>query len=652
MESRAPVYLRDAVYLEPRAGAASAIWRRTNRRERVNQVICCPLKGQPIRKRIMNKPAIATKASKRGQIYREIAVYLALLILTLATYWAVMGFDFVNYDDTLYVYRNRHVLSGLTAENFRWVFTSSETSNWHPLTWLSLMFDRQIFGVNPHAFHAVNLAFHIANSMLLLLLIGKLTGTLWRSAFVAALFALHPLHVESVAWVAERKDVLSTFFGLLTILAYIGYVRQKRTLKYLLVLLLFILGLMAKPMLVTLPLVLLLLDFWPLKRFAFQRQGKSTSEIGPGLSAGWIIAEKVPSLVLALASSLVTIWAQHRGGSVASLENMPISARVANATLSYVLYLGKMFWPAHLAIYYPYQPVPFIKALFAGALLALVTWLAVAKARVLPYFFVGWFWFLIMLLPVIGLVQVGGQALADRYSYLPLVGPFIILAWGSIETANHFKWPPSVVAAGGVALILACAVATRNQVTYWKNSTALFRHALQVTSNNFVAENNLALALLDDRNFGEANEHLQKGLKIKPTLGLYTTLASLDLKVGNTSGAVQAYRDALRLKPDASGILNNLAWTLATSSDESVRNGTEAVELAERACKLSQFNQPLFIGTLAAAYAEAGRFPDAISTAQRACDAASAAGLTALLKEDRQMLQIYRAGHAYHEPGL
>jgi Flp pilus assembly protein TadD len=577
---------------------------------------------------------------------RDAAVYLALLILTCAAYWTVTGHDFIEYDDPLYVFQNPHVQSGLTVENVGWAFTSTECSNWHPLTWLSLMFDCQIFGANPHAFHAVNLVFHVGNSLLLLFVLQQLTGAFWRSAFVAAFFALHPLHVESVAWVAERKDVLSTFFELLTVLAYIGYTRKRSASRYLLVLVLFVFGLMAKPMLVTLPVILLLLDFWPLNRFAIQRRGTPTEKKQAGVSTGSLIAEKMPLLILALASSMVTIWAQH------PVEVVPVSTRAANAALAYLRYMGKMFWPAHLAILYPYHPVPLSEALLAGAALVAITGFAIAKARVLPYIFVGWFWFLIMLLPVIGLVQVGEQALADRYSYVPLIGLFVILVWGSTELVDHFKWSRSVLAASGVGLIVVCALTTHHQLSYWENGTSLFGHALEVTSNNYVAENGMANSLLDAGKLEEANQHIQKGLQIKPTIALYTTLVNVNIKARDPSGVVQAYWKALQFKPDAPKLLNNLAWILATNPDDKIRDGAKAVELAEKACNLTRYRQPAFIGTLAAAYAEAGRFPDAISAAQQACDIAAAGGMTAVQNKNRELLDLYRASRAYRDPEL
>jgi hypothetical protein len=327
---------------------------------------------------------------------------------------------------------------------------------------------------------------------------------------------------------------------------------------------------------------------------------------------------------------------------------MPAGARVANAVFSYAVYLTKMFWPSRLAVFYPWQPVPLPDALFAGALLVTITWFAVTKAKVYPYFFFGWFWFLIMLLPTIGLIQVGEFARADRYTYVPIIGLFVILVWGYAEIVIASKWPRATVAAA-VLILLSCVLMTRRQIGYWKDSESLFRHALDVTDNNYLAEDHLATSLLDAGKLQEANQHARRGMQIKSTIGLCLTLANIDSRLGNLSEAVMYYKAVLNFDPNRVELLNNLAWILATSPDEKVRNGTEAVEYAEKACQLSQYKQPVVIGTLAAAYAESGRFPDAISTAQMACDLASKKGMQQVVNKNLELIDLYRNGHAYRD---
>ena len=364
-------------------------------------------------------------------------ICFSLVISILCIYWQVRHFSFVNYDDPQYVTANYAVQAGLAFENIRWAFTAVHANNWHPLTWLSHMLDCQIYGLDPGRHHLTNVLFHILNTLLLFLVFKKMTGALWKSAFVAALFALHPLHVESVVWVAERKDVLSTFFFMLTLWSYTRYVERTNLYNYLMVLLFFMLGLMTKPMLVTLPFVFLLLDYWPLQRFCF-----GSSDSNGQRSFYWgLVWEKMPLFILSSASSVVTYLVQKSSGAVNSLAAIPFHVRIANALLSYVSYIEKMLWPEHLAVLYPYPNVilPW-KIVCAGLLLMMISVFIFRRLRSKPYLAVGWLWYLGTLVPVIGIVQVGAQAMADRYTYVPLIGIFFIAAWGGADLVTKWRF--------------------------------------------------------------------------------------------------------------------------------------------------------------------------------------------------------------------
>ncbi len=393
----------------------------------------------------------ATESTKK----RLLIISLFLIIASFMAFWQVTRCDFINYDDDKYLTDNSHVQDGLTVEGITWAFTTGYAANWHPLTWISHMVDVQLFGLQPGWHHLTNLLFHLASTLLLFLVLHRMTKALWQSAFVAALFALHPLHVQSVAWVAERKDVLSTFFWMLTMGTYASYVAKPGLKRYLTLLLCFALGLMAKPMLVTLPFVLLLLDYWPLQRLEQKRppqeglsKDKSTTSpvripvqpVGHWPLIRPLLIEKIPLFALAALSSIVTYLVQHHGGAVQSLETFPPGVRMANAFVSYITYMVKMLWPTNLAVFYPYPTSwPLWQVLGSAALLITITVLVIRGAKKRPYAAVGWFWYVGTLVPVIGVVQVGRQALADRYTYIPLVGLFIIVAWAVPELLK--KWP-------------------------------------------------------------------------------------------------------------------------------------------------------------------------------------------------------------------
>ena len=792
-------------------------------------------------------------------------VALALLIGTFAAFSSVLRADFINYDDLDYVVNNYHLKSGLTAANISWAFTTGFASNWHPLTWISLMVDYQLYGLRAGGFHLTNLLLHMANSVLLLAVVYRMTGALWRSAFVAALFAWHPLHVESVTWVAERKDVLSGFFWLLTMLFYVRYAREfkvpgsKFKVHYVLALVFFVCALMSKPMAVTLPFVLLLMDWWPLKRvydFRFTNDEPQGTQTNPARATpGKLAVEKLPFFALAAASSIITFSVQKAGHAVALLENIPWSERIANALVAYASYLRKTVWPDDLAIFYPFQhQLPAWQWLGAALLLAALTGLAVATAKKRSYFAVGWFWYLGTLVPVIGLVQVGEQSLADRYTYLPLIGVFIILAWGIADLTQ--PWPGRIiilkVAAAGV--LAGCLLLTAIQTRYWRDSITLFTHDLAVAKDNSVAHANIADALDKQNKVAEAKAEFMKALKLDPesprTLnglgelyaqdgdvtnavnyfnaalrrrplysdahynfgnllaahGKFTEAAdhyilSLREKPGSAEAhnnlgvmclhlgkpdeaadefqaalniqpdfpeahvqmgdvlsdlqqpvpaqahyaeavqqkpdfayahlrlglglaqdgdvedavaqlltvtkldptnatayndlgrifiaqknfdsaaevfakavqldpanadfqarlattlayqrkiaeAVKVYQDALRLKPDLPIALRNLAWILATDSKPEIRNGAEAVKLAEHANALIPKPDPSYLEVLDAAYAEAGRFDDAIKTAEKVQQLCTNEQQKVIADRAAKRLELYKAGKPFHE---
>jgi len=713
---------------------------------------------------------------------------LLLLISTLLVYWPVRHFEFIDYDDSDYVSQNKVVLRGLSWEGLRWAFVRGHAANWHPFTWLSHMLDVQLFGLNAGRHHLVNVLFHSANVVLLFLMLRKLTGAIWRSAFVAGLFALHPLHVESVAWIAERKDVLSTFFFLSTIWAYVKYVekRQLQSRKFTVIwyfvgLGLFACGLMSKPMLVTLPFVLLLLDFWPLRRL--RNDGWLVRS-----GMGGLLLEKAPFFALAIASSVITLLAQTRAGAATSFENLPLGTRLMSATMAYCGYIAKMFWPDPLAVFYPYrQDWTLTHVLLAVGCLLVMSVVSIFLAKRRPYLFVGWFWYLGMLVPVIGLVQVGAQAMADRYTYLPSVGIFIAGIWGAHELTAKWRYANVAWAAIGCVALVACAAVTARQLAYWKNTEELCRHALQVTQENFPAHAALGAYLLEhgrieeakhelaetirlnpqhasahyllggelarERKFQEAREHLDDAIRAHPTfVEAYLELADIAnaqgqaergfdyalkalafaphspdahfsagaslllqqkfsdalphyevalrekpdfteaeldwgkalLQLGRPEEAethllraselqptnlephrflaevyarenrgreqVRQYEQMLRLAPEWPEVLNNLAWLLATHPDAQLRNGPRAVKLSQQACASTGQTNYLFLSTLAAAYAEAGSFGEAVATQQEVCKLAEASGGKSPTEMFRKRLELYLSEKPFHKP--
>jgi tetratricopeptide (TPR) repeat protein len=808
-----------------------------------------------------------------GERTKTLLLSVLLALATMAVFWPALRNDFVLYDDPQYVTENLSVLRGLSWEGVQWAFTTDYFGNWHPLTWISHLLDVRLFGKDPWGHHLTSVLLHSANAALLFLVLLRLTGGRWASLFAAALFAFHPLRVESVAWVAERKDVLSGLFFFLTLLAYERYARcqtRRKWFFYSLALLAFALGLMSKPMLVTVPCLLLLLDFWPLGRL---RLPGGSGDSHKAIATAHLLLEKLPFAAFSVASSLITYSIQNRAGAVGSIEALPLHFRIDNALISYARYLGKTFWPADLAVLYPLPKAwPGEWALAAAVLLAGVSYLVIRQLRRAPFLAVGWFWFVGTLVPVIGLVQVGQQAMADRYMYLPQVGLFLILAFlPTLLPGNHRTRGVSALAGaapqlsgatpffnrltGPFALILlvVCAWLTRVQIGHWQNNVTVFEHALAVTRDNAVAHNNLGTSYLrsgrldaaeeqftaalrirpdyaealvnaglcrEQRgNSGEAVEFLERGmsagltpaasynlglllskqgraaeaearyraaLAAKPdmvdawyNLGLllaqtgrtdeaaqcyrrtlelrpdypsahlnlgtlyigqnqidtaifhfeaalkadprnadahFNLAAALKLKgdftrsqsefeelcrlrpadadarlnlavvvmnqakleealpifqqvlalrpdpqahyfiaiiqdaQGQSAEAATHYREAIRLNPQAPVYLNDLAWLLATSGQDNVRNGAEAVRLAEQACQTVGEKEPRFWGTLDAAYAEAGRFDDAIKTATKTRDLAKAAGQPEIAQAAEQRLALYQAGKPFRSP--
>ncbi|MHC4721111.1 MAG: tetratricopeptide repeat protein [Planctomycetota bacterium] len=694
-------------------------------------------------------------------------LHIFLIYLALATFIAfeqVRHNDFVNYDDNAYVTQNSQVKAGITFDSVIRAFTTIHPSyNWHPLTSLSHMLDCQLFGLDAGWHHMTSLLFHIANTLLLFWILQKTTGRIWPSAFVAAVFALHPLHVESVAWVAERKNVLSGLFWMLTMLAYVRYAQRPGIRRYLLVALALSLGLLAKQTLVTLPCVLLLMDYWPLGRLQWGRQDTGRTLLyseSAGLtckktSPGRLIAEKIPLFILVVASCIFTVIVQQIKGAFTSLDRLPPGVRVNNALVSYVSYIGKMIWPTRLAILYPH---PFPRLPAWKPIIALLIFVSISVGVIymvrrrhdLAPLLVGWLWYLGTLIPVIGLVQVGKQSMADRYTYLPSIGILIMVAWGAARLSNGWRRRNMVFAISAGLLLVVLTLCTRAQVRHWKNSMALFGHAAEVTENNYVMHHYYGDALFKEGRLDGAAFHFQESLRInprykepynglaklfleqgkideaiavctkrlrigKPGAAIYHRLGQAYYRKGAYGPAVQSFKESLRLKPDSVSAhrnltkalgrmdnpdevithlteaiqlnpniapthhalalalnskgrteeaithfrealrikpgwekpMNSLAWVLATHNDPKFRNSQEALSLALRACELTDYQDPGFVDTLAAAYAAAGRFSDAVATAEKAVYLTASGDNKQRHKAIEDRLQLYKAGQPY-----
>jgi protein O-mannosyl-transferase len=471
---------------------------------------------------------------------------LLIAALTAAVYSPVLQNGFVDYDDPDYVTVNMMVRQGVTLKGFLWSLSAFHAGNWHPLTWLSHMLDIQMFGLNPGGHHAVSLLLHILNALLLCLLLDRLTGFLGRSALVSLLFALHPLHVESVAWISERKDVLSTAFWLLTMFAYAWYAGKPSAKRYLSVAALFGLGLMAKQMLVTLPLALLLMDYWPLQRLDLPAASDK-------VALKRLLLEKLPLLALSAAAALATIFAQDAGGALHHGEAGSLLTNLGNGLIAYVKYLGKMLWPADLALFYPFDAgsVSAAKVAGAAAILAVLTGVTATQWRKRRYLVVGWLWYLITLLPVIGFIRIGSQSMADRYTYVPLIGIFIALVWGVTELVQGWKGGAPAATAVAVALLALMSLQTVRQIGYWRSSYDLYSHALSAVEENWLAHNNMGILLAQQYRFADAINHFSVSLRINPNqIEGYRNLGTAYQSAGNNVQAVEAFREAARLNPD------------------------------------------------------------------------------------------------------
>jgi tetratricopeptide (TPR) repeat protein len=734
---------------------------------------------------------------------RELFIGLLLASATVLVYGQAADFDFTNLDDGSIIYDNPNVRGGLTLHSVLWALSTSYFDFWHPLTWWSHMLDCTLFGLDPGSHHLVNLGFHVANTLLLFGVLRQLTGAIWRSAMVAALFALHPLHVESVAWVAERKDMLSTCFFLLTLGAYTRYAQGRSrvdgresnagssglaldsrpsTLDYFLALFFFALGLMSKAMLVTLPFVLLLLDYWPLERF--------TIHGSPHTPSLRLLLEKLPFFGLTIMACVITCFGADRAGqNVLSAEQVPWSLRLANVPVSYVRYLGKLVWPVDLAVLYPWPDHwAFWQVGGSLAVLLLISLLALALARAVPGLLFGWLMFLGMLVPVIGLVPNGFQSIADHYTYIPSIGLFVAGVWAVTEVSTRWKFRAFLLRGAAVLALLICGSLTFRQTGYWRNSLTLWTHCVAVTRDNVLAHINLGFALQRAGQVNEAMDQYREVLRLNPDdasanlnlgvglamtgrlpeatncfaralrsrpdwSGTHQNLGLALFKLGDFSGAlthcveavrldpnapvsfialaedlsaqgksdeavryylealrlnpadagacyhlglewlqcgrmdeaiaslreavrlepdladahfqlaaafvnrraiseaISQYRETLRLNPESLLALNNLAWLFATYPEAQFRNGPEAVQLAGRACELTGYQQTVFVGTLAAAYAEAGRFDDAVAAAQKACALASTKlDEPGLLQKNLKLLALYQAHQPYRQP--
>lgn len=543
---------------------------------------------------------------------KNMLISLVLVAVTFTVFLPGLGNEFVNYDDDYYIVNNYDVRHGLSWDGFVYAFTTPHGANWFPMTWLSWMLDYELFGMNPRAFHVTSVLIHGLAVFLLFHLLVRMTGAVGRSAFVAAVFAVHPLHVESVAWASERKDVLSALFWFLTTWAYVRYVERPTRLRYVWVPGLLALGLMSKPMLVTLPFVLLLLDVWPLHRL------KEGGEWRFGRSRVWrLVIEKVPLFALVVVSSIITFLVQRAAGAVQSIETYSVGVRILNVLLSYVGYIGKAFWPAKLSIYYPHpgENVSLLLGLLAGLVLLGVTALVIVAMRARPYLAVGWFWYTGTLVPVIGLVQVGQQAMADRYTYIPYVGLSVMLAWGVDEMASRFGVPRLVPATLTLVCLLGLAVAATAQVRVWRDSMRLFEHALSVTRDNPLANINLGVAYLNAGRLEEAERRLKEAVRIDPGAAeAHAALGELYSKQQRHDEALEAFRAALRLDPESGQTHADLGRMMLDQGDvnQALLQLREAVNLEPK--------NPHALTNLGVALIQQGRFDEAIEHFRRAID--------------------------------
>lgn len=548
---------------------------------------------------------------KAGDLGSNVLLCLLLCLTVLAVYLQVVDHEFV-FDDIDYVTHNPHVASGITGNNIWWAITSTHSANWHPVTWLSHMTDVQFFGLNPRGHHLTNIIIHSISSVLLLLLLRRVTGLPWQSSFVAALFALHPMHVESVAWVAERKDILSAFFFFLTLLFYAEYIKKKNVGNYILALLSFIMGLMSKQMLVTLPLVMLLMDFWPFKRLQPGTSGEDSRCISD--KALPLLREKIPFFVSAILSGIITLYAQNKFGAIKSLYAIPLELRVENALIAYVTYLFKTLWPHDLAVLYPFpSSFPFWQISGSLLVLLLVSAMTLLLRRRFSYLLAGWLWYLVTLVPVIGLIQVGNQAMADRYSYLPSIGLYIMAAWGVSDLMKNNGHKVEILTLLAGVAVIASTTLTWRQLGYWRDNISLYQHTLRLTTGNYLIHYNLGLAFAEKGNLNDAIREYEEALRIRPT---YAD-AHYDLGValanrGDLDAAIVHYRKAIEIKQDNTDAHVNLGIALASKGWMDI-----AIQEFQEALRINPDNALAYIN-LGVALARKGQMDMAIQMFQAA----------------------------------
>jgi protein O-mannosyl-transferase len=599
----------------------------------------------------LTMPTVPAQASPRNDRLIAITVCIFLTAIIWTVFGQTLGHDFINFDDDRYVYENTQVSRGLTLDGFKWLLTHSHASLWHPLTTLSHMADCQIYGLKPRGHHFTNVVLHNIAAVLLFLVLREMTGkgqssSDWRSAFVAAIFAIHPMRVESVAWIAERKDVLSGVFFMLTLAAYLRYARKPSVGRYVTMSIFLACGLMSKATFVAVPVVLLLLDYWPLHRakdFPASRR---------------MIAEKIPLFVLSAAASVATMFAQTV--TMASLEQLPLLPRLKNAAVSLVAYLRQMFWPTDLAVFYPHphDQLNIWVVLMAATLIVAITFVAILAHQKYPYVFVGWFWYLVLLVPVLGIVQAGLQSRADRFTYLPHIGITMLLTWTCADLTQRWRNRRIILASVATCVIAVSMILAFKQTTYWRDSISLWEHALAVTPENQTAHHNLAAALWSKGRTAEANKqsraaaivHARTTLKDFPfDVPTHNDLGVLLVQNGDVRGGIEQWEISLQLNSDDGNALNNLAWVLATYPADAIRDGKRAVELAVKATTLPGGDVPIVLRTLAAAYAELGDFSKAIDTAQHAIDLATAQNNSSFLATLRHEIKLYQARTPYRE---
>ena len=562
--------------------------------------------------------------NKHAYIRPVFFILFSLIITILAVYWQVNQYQFVNFDDYDYVANNRNINKGLTFESILWAFTAVHAHNWHPLTWLSHGLDVTLYGINAGAHHITNVLLHCINAVLLFLVMQRMTGAVWRSGLVAALFALHPLNVETVAWIAERKNLLCTFFQILTIWSYVIYSERPGILKYLLVVFFFILGLMSKPMIVTLPFVLLLLDYWPLNRFKLLQSGNRAfifNRKGTKITANrlhlkpllYLVIEKTPLFIFTGIVCLITFWAQNKSGAVVSLDALPLLTRIVNALNSYFFYIWKMIWPTHLAVLYPFPAISLARTIGVCIILTSIFLLVIKNREKHPYLIIGWFWYLGTLAPVIGLVQTGPQSMADRYAYIPLTGLFIIIVWGINAIYRRWHCPKIYIAMPVLAVLFFFAHTSWRQTAFWKDSIALFKHAIEVSDKNYIAHNNLGVAYADGNQFNKAIKQYEKALRIKPNyLAVHNNLGTALAAQNKIDEAIRHYRTALKIKPDASGVHNNLGLALMQQGEQA-----KAILHYRKAIQVAPANSDLYINLGIALYQQ-GNLNEALGQYKKA----------------------------------